>query len=235
VGPKPQVSAAPDPAPRERLLSALGLALVGPLALASGADAATYLAWLAIVAPSAGCLAAALGVGLVPYGLAVPGAWLLVLAAFDATSRAPLATPFFGGLVVAGLFAAGAALGRLARQRAAPRGAAARGWAGAGWLLLVAALAAGLPGRGGAAGAPLAPALASVLLDLSPATLALESAGLDWMRDPAVYDRAGTDRFQRAPYRGALAGPVTLLVGCLAAALAALLTRESRGARDPRP
>jgi hypothetical protein len=95
-------------------------------------------------------------------------------------------------------------------------------------LLLVAALLAGLPGRGGALGAPLEPALARLALDLSPATLVLESAGVDWMRDPAVYDPVATDRFQRLPYRGALAGPLVLLVGCALASLAGLRLRRAR-------
>jgi hypothetical protein len=224
-----------DVAPGDRLLRALALALIGPSALAFGADVPSYLAWLAIAGPAVGAAAAGLGVALLPFGLAVPGAWLLVLAAVDAGSSAPLPHPFYGGLVVVGLFCAGAAVGTVVR-RSGP--SASRAWSAAGWLLLASGAAAGLPGRGGAEGAPFEPALASALLDLSPATLALESAGVDWMRSPAVYDAVGTDRFQRAPHRGALAGPATVLVGCLAAALATLWTRwngGSRRAREGRP
>jgi hypothetical protein len=67
---------------------------------------------------------------------------------------------------------------------------------------------------------PLPPALAARLLDLAPATLLSECAGLDWMRHPAIYEPAGTidiDPSLRVAWRGILAGPIVFLVGCAAA------------------
>ena len=231
----------PRPSPLRRLLEALGLGLLGPLALAvqrvlgtGGAGAVEpvlYLAWLALLAPAAGALAGARGLGLFPFGLAVPGLWLAALALAGASAAGggppgspPLPRPFQAALVVTGLFAAGLAFG-CRSPRADPALALRVGCARAGLLLLVGALLAGLAGRGGAPGRPLEPGLAALALDLSPVTLALESAGVDWMRDPAVYDPAGTDRFLRHRWRGSLAGPLTLLVGC-ALALAAELRRR---------
>jgi len=204
------------PPPAARLAIALALAAAGGLgALATGGDAVDLLIWLAILAPAAGYLAGALGVGLLPYGLAAPGGWMVTLVVVAGWEGRDLATPLWAALAWTGLFAAGAGAGALGRAlRGDP------GWTGAGLLLLLATLLVALPGRGGATERPWPPAVARVLLDLSPATLVVESAGVDWMRHPSVYDPAGTARFQRSSYRGELAGPVALLVGCLLAAFA---------------
>ena len=214
--------------PLRALSVALALAALGPsVLLLERADPISLLAWLAVLAPAVGFLAGRAGLALVPFGLVVPGVWGVALALADGRARVTLGTPFHGVLVLVGLFAAGLALGALA--------AGTPGWAGAGVLLLGGALLAALASRGGLPGAPLPPGLTRLLLDLSPASLALESAGVDWMRDAAVYDPAATDRFVRAPYRGSLAGPLALLVGCASAALAHLLVRRAQPGRGPQP
>jgi hypothetical protein len=207
-------------APLRRLGIALALAAVGSIgALGSvgviwgAADPVALLLWISLSSVACGYLAGALGAGLVPYGVVAPATWMVVLVALAGVSERDVPTPFWAALVWTGFFAGGAGLGRLGRRRGA-----AAAWSGAGWLLLLSALLVALPARGACSGRPWPPRTASALLDLSPASLVLESAGIDWMRHPAVYDPVGTDRFERAPYRGTLAGPLVLLVGCVLAA-----------------
>jgi hypothetical protein len=58
-----------------------------------------------------------------------------------------------------------------------------------------------------------------------------ESAGVrDWMWRAEVYEPVGIDRFVRRPYRGALAGPSTLVVGCLLAVFGARRGRRAAAA-----
>jgi hypothetical protein len=45
-----------------------------------------------------------------------------------------------------------------------------------------------------------------------------------------VYEPVGIDRFVRRPYRGALAGPSTLVVGCLLAVFGARRGRRAAAA-----
>lgn len=76
---------------------------------------------------------------------------------------------------------------------------------------------------------PWSPEVAARLLDVSPRTLLMESAGVDWMRHPAVYEAVGTDRIGpglRSVFRGPVAGSATLLVGCVALAARALHRRR---------
>lgn len=204
------------------LAGAAGGGLLGALPAAwSGGDPVALLMWLGIWAPAAGFLCGAAGVRLLPVGLAAPVTWIaplaLLLGSSPGWSLPWLAWPT---LAWTGLFAAGWALGT-----AAPR----HMWRGAAALLLLGASLTGLPGRGGLSAKPWSPSVASFLLELSPATLLAECGGADWMRHPAAYESVGTDRFQRAPWRGSLAGPAVLLVGCgLAAASAGLRRRRAR-------
>jgi hypothetical protein len=219
---------------RARRRSALQLACAlafGALALpgfvpiarggAGGADPLAMLVWLAIVAPAAGCAAAAGGIAGWSYAASVPGIWAMALVIADGRSERDLATPLWAACALGGAFfaghAAGTALGRRALAGIAPVAAVT--------LALVAA-----PSAAGLAGAPWPPGLASALLDLSPATLVAECAGVDWMRAPVIYDAVATDRFERAAWSGALAGPAALLLGCAAWALAS----RTRGPSDPR-
>jgi hypothetical protein len=170
-------------------------------------DPLVLLAWLALVAPACGCALAGIGLTRAAFAAAVPGAWMIVLALADGASRRDLASPLWGSLAIAGLYFGGAAIGRALARRALPLAAA---------LLIATALLAVLPGRARWAGSPWPPRVASALLDLSPVTFAAESAGVDWSRHASVYATVETDRFERASYRGALAGPVALVLGCAA-------------------
>ena len=169
------------------------------------------LAWLALLAPAAGACCGASGVALFPFGLAVPGVWLVFLVLADARSPRDLPTPLWAAAAVAGLLALGHALGRVVRARPV---------ALAGVLLLVGCLLVGLSVGCGlsASDASLArahPGLAGVLFDLSPLTLVFDCAGWDWAHaNREVYARAGVEWFQRRPYPGILAGPGVLVVGC---------------------
>lgn len=179
------------------------------------------LAWLGACAAPVGALAGALGLRLWPWGLAVPGAWAIASVWLEPPSGTVLASPAWAAMVVGGLFAGGLAVGRLA----AVRGAAVLALVALGLTVFPAVGGHGLLG-----GRPLGrvdPELGALALDLSPATLAVESAGVDWMRHRSVYDPVGSEWFSgaRAPYRGALAGPTVLLVGCAFALVAGVRRR----------
>ncbi len=195
----------------------LGAWPIGP----AGPDPVAALAWLAILAPAAGLLAAARGLALFPWGWLVPALWVLPLAWAAARSPRPIPALAWAALCWTGLWAAGAGLGVVARARGW------NPWSAAGLLLLASGALALAPARGAIASTPWPVPAARTLLDLAPTSLVIESAGIDWMRHPAVYDPVQSDRFERRAWRGALAGPVLLLVGCLLAVLARrLLARE---------
>jgi hypothetical protein len=179
----------------------------------SGGDPVALLAWLALWCAPAGFLCGAGGVALGPLALLPPAAWMGLAAVVDGLSPRDLPSPAWGALAWTGLFAVGFGLGRLAPRRPFPGVAA---------LFLAAALLAALPILGGNLAAPLPPAVSARLIDLSPATLLEECAGVDWMRHPALYDPAGSadiDPSLRVPFRGPLAGPLAFVVGCLITAV----------------
>jgi hypothetical protein len=204
------------------LVAALALAgALGAWPFASASDPVAALFWIAVLAPAAGALAAGLGVAIVPAGWLVPVLWCAPL--WLASSARPLPSLGWSALAWGGLYAAGSALGTLARRRG-----------GSAWTAAAAALAlsgalALLPARAALGGRPWPSGIARALLDLSPSALVIESAGVDWMRHAAVYDPVGTDRFERRAWRGALAGPTALVLGCALAA-AALLAPARRAA-----
>jgi len=194
----------------------LVLAAVGALGAipgrASGADPVALLVWLALVSAAAGFFCGASTVRHLALAALPPAAWMGLVAVVDGFSPRDLPSPAWAALAWAGLYAGGFGLGRLNRGASIP---------GAAILFLLASLLAGLPILPGILGAPLPPPVTARLLDLSPATLLAECAGIDWMRHPAIYDAAGTadiDPSLRLPYRGSLAGPLAFVVGCLLAA-----------------
>ena len=239
---KAEAAAAPGPSGLRDLSLTLAVAAggcVGAAGSAGPADPTALLIWLAIYAPAAGFLLGALGVRPWLFAPAAPGLWMVTLVLLDIAAQRDLPTPLWGALAWTGLFAAGLGLGRrgaVARgergQVSVPARSPARALGGAGALLLLTAALVALPGKGGRAREPWPPAAARALLDLSPATLVVESAGVDWMRHRAVYEPVRSDRFQRLPYRGALAGPLALVVGCLVALGAGYLVRAPGGAED---
>ena len=211
------------PAPGQLRALSIGLALggvgaLGALPARSGAaDSLALLTWLALIAAPAGYVYGAARADLLRFGAVAPACWMVTLALADAANPTGLATPVWAAAVATGLFFTGAALGRL--------GSAAM-WTGAGALLLFASLLSGLAVRGGAWSVPWPARTAALLLDVSPVTLVCESAGVrDWMWRAGVYEPAGVDRLARRPWRGSLAGPTLLVVGC---ALAACFSRIGR-------
>ena len=177
-----------------------------------------HLVWLAITAAPLGIALAgevprpSLWLGAPVLGWA-GGAW-----AAAQVSRVP---PHFvlGLLVAVGLFALGLGLGWwLGRARSV--GAAGLG------LLLTTFLAI-LPARGGLGERAPSPAFARLTLEFSPATWVLESAGLDWMRHAFVYGPLQSDRFERAPVDGKLAGTLACVLGCAAMVVGRLRARRT--------
>jgi len=150
-------------------------------------------------------------------------------------------TPVGAGAVLVALLFAGHALGGQSRgSKARPPGfgSALDGASAAAGGLLVVALLAGIPGRAGLSPTGFAqgdPGLGSLLLDLSPLTLAFECAGMDWQTHPAVYGPAGTDWFsgERRPWRAGVAAPIALVLGCGAALAAARRARSAAPAGPP--
>jgi hypothetical protein len=207
------------------LLRAAGLAalaLPGALPGARGVpDPVALLVWLACVAAPIGALAGGRRTIAFPHAAAIPGAWMILLALVDASAPRDLATPLPAGAAVAGLFLFGFAAGRaFAFERALSI---------AGALLGLGALLVLLPLAGGWLAAPWPGPWSAILLDLSPATLLVECAGVDWLRHPAVYDAAGTadlDPARRGPFAPALAGGIALVLGCVLAVLAARIDRR---------
>jgi len=216
------------------------------LALALEPDAARDLerfAQLAAFIPAVGVVVGALvGEDRGPPGS--PGLlrrrWVRLLMAGVAVGGAVASSPVgaaWGALpgrgaalaVLSGLFLTGAAL---APTRAEPAARARAGIGRAALLLLICWCADGAAAGWGVLrpAPPWSPEVASWLLDLSPETLLMESAGVDWMRHPAVYEAAGTDRIGpglRAVFVGPVAGSATLLVGCAATAARALMRRRA--------
>jgi hypothetical protein len=196
------------------LPGALAVDPPGPL---QGPDPLVCLVWLALIAPAVGCAAAALDLRGWPYAAAVPGAWIIALVVIDGASQRDLPSPLWAALAITGCFYFGLAVGIASRRRV---------WTAVASLLLASCALVAAPLVAGSFESQWPPGVASKLLDLSPATLFAESAGLDWMRAPGIYSPVGVDRFERASFSGALAGPAVLLVGCAAWAFAAWLAKR---------
>ena len=148
-----------------------------------------------------------------PLALVAPAAWMALVGVIDASSLHGLPAPAWAGVAWSGLYLVGFGIGCLGKG-----GAVAR----AGLCLFVATLLFALSGAFGFRFAAGDHELAAWLLDLSPVTLVVECAGIDWMRHPAIYDVAGDiPPDVRTAYRGILAGPVVLLVGLTFAILGA--------------
>ena len=163
------------------------------------------LVWAAMWAAPAGALSALDGRRgwLALVGLAL--AWILV---------SPRTGPL-GGAVLLGLFLFGRGAAQVSGRRE-------RSVTPALVLLLAAFLLVALPVRGGLGRRPWSPHVAARTLDLSPATWVVEAAGIDWLRRPSVYERAGGDAIGpslRAPYDPMLAGVAALVVGLVALGL----------------
>lgn len=201
------------------LLFVLAVAACGAPGLLFGSrgvpDPLATLVWVAILAPSGGAACGARSIRLWPLAPVVPIAWVLWVAFADALSERDLPSLAWVVLPIAGLFGLGYAH--------APRDAEGA-WRRSGSLLLVSALLAALPLAGLVLREAWPPRIAAFVLDLSPATLAAECAGVDWMRQPAIYDGSSTvdiDPALRSPFDPRLAGGVAFVVGCVLAVVRA--------------
>lgn len=200
-------------------LAALGWIGAAPLGARGSGDPLLVLVWAALAAPVAGAIAARASLGPWPWGLAAPSAWVLALVWTGASSPRDVPTPLWAAGAWMGLFALGAAASELLGKRdvRAPYVAAL--------ISLALNCAAWAPGK---LGAPWSAETTALLIDLSPVALVAECAGLDWMRVEWLYEAAQTDRFERAAWRGELAGPTCLLVGYAAWAFARFVGRAPR-------
>jgi hypothetical protein len=222
-------SAGERPASRvtaQDLWTAFGIAAAGALGALpgsrSGPDPIALTIWLALWSAPAGFLAGAAGLRLWPLAPIAPAVWMALFGIVDGASPRDVPSPVWAALAWSALYAGGYGLGR-----AFP----AHLWRGAGALFLAAGLLAALPLAGKLLRDPLPPAWNARLLDLSPATLVAECAGLDWMRHPAVYEAADTSQIDpslRVAWRGTLAAPVVFLLGCSLAVAGDRLARKRR-------
>jgi hypothetical protein len=212
------------------LAVALTIALVaalGALPGSRGSDPVALLVWLSIWSLPAGVMLGSGASPLWPVAPVVPALWMALVGLVAASSVRILPSPAWSALAWSGLFAAGFALGRLFP---------AHGWRIAAACLVSAAGLDALSISGAWLASPLSPAWSARLLDLAPATLLAECAGLDWMRHPAIYEPAGAldiDPSLRVAWRGFLAGPIVFLVGCGAAFAADRIAARRRRALDP--
>ena len=200
-----------DSVSARELVSSLAIAATGALGLlVPGEPSETgrvivLLGWLALLAPAAGAFVAARGTALWPLALVAPAVWMALVGVIDASSLHGLPTPAWAGVAWTGLYLSGFGIGCVQSGRP---------FAYAGALLFLATSLFALSGAFGFRVAGGGHELAAWLLDLSPVTLVVECAGIDWMRHPAIYDVAGDiPPDVRTAYRGILAGPCVLLVG----------------------
>jgi len=220
------------------LLVALAIAAVGAAGAWPGErgepDPLALLSWLALIAPASGFACGALRLPPWPAAAVVPASWMMLVGIVDALSQSrDLPQPIWAGCALAGLFACGLGPGALSVRRVPASARAPVAARGAAVVLLLTALVCALPFIGALVRTPPSARVNARLLDVSPATLAAECAGVDWMRHPPIYDAASTadiDPALRTPYDGRLAGGLVFVVGC---ALALSLDRVARR-RDTR-
>ena len=197
--------------PGQGRLLAVAFLFAGLGLLPRANDPVAYLAWAVLSAPAVGALVGARGIGLL-HGASPAAGYTLGLIWSDVLGEADLPTPLWAALLVAGGYLAVMALGRLVPGR----GVAVAGLVLLGGLVLSgASVQWGLGGAGAASWAGSHPGLARGLLELSPLVWAYDCAGLDWTRtQPEMYRLSGVEWFVRRPWRGSLAGPLSVVVGC---------------------
>lgn len=220
----------PEAPAREGLSStgvfAVGLVLAAPL-LVPGRDPLALLTWLTLLAPGVGaCCSKGAGPGrlgpIVIVGFLAVLCWL----ALPRPSAQTMGSTFSA---LCGLGLAGAACGALG-------GPGQRGAGAAPLLLMMGALLVILAPAGGLLREqPWSPGVGAFLLDLSPLTLTAESAGVDWMRHPFVYEAVGSASIGpelRSPW-GGLAGPLCFVVGCILLFTVRVTVRSNPGLKGP--
>jgi hypothetical protein len=197
------------------LVFALAVAAVAAPGMLYGArgepDPLAALVWVTLIAVPGGYACGARGIRLWPLALVVPVGWMMVVALADALSARDL--PLFAAsmLPVLGMFGAGFAIGSCAKGLV---------WRGAGALFLLVTLLAALPLAGLVLREPWKSHVAARVLDLAPTTLVAECAGVDWMRQGAIYEGSSTvdiDPSVRTSYDWRRGGVIVLVVGGAAA------------------
>ncbi len=177
-----------------------------------------HLVWLAVSAAPLGIWLSGEVLHVSPWLCVPPVCWAAGALAAAQHARLP-PTMWLGALVLVGLYATGLGIGWwLGRARSA---------AAAGLGCFLTAVLAILPARAGLGERAPAPGFARSALEFSPATWVLESAGVDWMRHAFVYGRLESDRFERAPVDGKLAGTLACVLGCAALAASRLRARRA--------
>ena len=187
--------------PGRMLFSLVVVLLIGSAGLAAGFGAPeVILPWLAL--PATGCGAWMGRWARKPLAWAPPLVWAAALFMTRGVHD-----PLHASSAILGLYAAGMGLGaRLSPERAA------------GVALLVVGGLSLAPTFGGGLERPWPAEVASALLDASPVAWVAESGGIEWMREPAVYDAVGTDYIGtelRTGRRSWLAAVVLLVLGCM--------------------
>ena len=224
----------PPSEPSQPLLVALGCSVVALVPFLLGQfDSVLWTVWVAVISLPTGAFAGACRLKAWPFGLAIPGTWMVILAWLEVSSGGTLPEPAWGAAAWSGLFVVGMALGALV-------GSNAFRCAAGGLVLTVLSSALPVSGApslglyGGRSLGQVAPSAAAAAFDTSPITLVMESAGVDWMRHRAVYDSAGTEWFsdRRKPYRGKLAASLILLVGYLGILLSRSRARAIWGSQE---
>ena len=211
------------------LLSAAAFGAWGPSWLSGelGQRSLDLLAWFALTAPALGCVGARLKLRFWPLGLVPPALWMALFTAVDGQSLHGVPTPFYAALTWSGLFALGWGVGS---------NWVALGWGSVTLCLLTSLLLAAGPSLVTVLGDPVPQWLVVRALDLSPLTWVMESAGLDWMRHPCVYDLAGSLPPEvRTPFEGMLAGPLVFLVGWGFVLVGELRSRKHSSAEPTTP
>lgn len=205
-----------SPSPRFRSAGAAcaaAIGLAGFVPLDGRVDPVRALVVLALWAAPAGWLAARTALG-----WAVPLVWCATVAvALGDLDRVPAC------LAIVGTYALGRGAASLG-----PRRADGTRPAGVATALLVTTSLALAPGLAGVVAEPWPTPVAARLLDVSPVVLVCESAGIDWMRRPGVYETVGCDRFPRTSFATSWTGGWVAAVGLALACLGELRRRRAR-------
>ncbi|MEM7516737.1 MAG: hypothetical protein AAF368_07415 [Planctomycetota bacterium] len=188
-----------------------------PFLLAFPPSAVLFLAVTALFAPAAGAFAGGIGLGRAKsLALLPPAAWMILLGLAQSLGARALPNPVGAAAAWSALYVLGWGLGSLLdrQRRPSPGLAFVRG----GRVLLLTVLVSGLPFlRLLLPSLQIAPEIAARLLDVSPLSLVVECGGVDWLRQPLVYEWSGgadIGPLLRTPYSAVLAAPGALVVGC---------------------
>lgn len=168
------------------------------IVLRSSAPAISVWFWCSLVALPAGALVRRE----VGWGLALlPATWIVASLGTSWLAPSLFSRSWAAAAACSALYALGFSLRTVFGAGKLLRGPS---WSAAGLLWLLSGLLCALPSGAGRLAHPWPPATTAKLLDLSPQVWVFESAGFDWLRHPAVYERAGAADLgpdMRVPWR----------------------------------